>query len=116
MKISYENREFCSVRNTYAGDVGSETVFHYRQAGRMVWAEYSGGEILLGQLIANCDDDGNLDMRYQHINRRGELRTGKCRSTPEVLSDGRLRLHEKWEWRDDHRSCGESVIEEISVK
>jgi hypothetical protein len=114
MKISYENRKFCSVRNTEGGEVGADTVFHYHQKGRIVWAEYSGGEILRGQLIADCDDHGNLDMRYQHVNHRGELKTGKCRSTPELLGDGRLRLHERWEWTDGDRSSGESVIEEIS--
>lgn len=114
MKISYENRKFRIVRNTEGGEVGSETVFHYHQKGRTVWAEYSGGEIINGQLIANCDDDGNLDVRYQHINTGGELKTGKCRSTPEILNDGRLRLHEKWEWTGGDRSSGESVIEEIS--
>ena len=33
-------------------------------------------------------------MRYHQVNDRGELMTGVCRSTPEVLPDGRIRLHE----------------------
>ena len=113
MKISYENKKFRSVRNTESGEVGADTVFHYHQNGRIVWAEYSGDEILIGHLIANCDDDGSLEMRYQHVNTGGELKTGKCRSTPEVLSDGRLRLHERWQWTDRDGSFGESVIEEV---
>ena len=79
----------------------------------MVWAEYSGGEIARGQLIAICGDDGVLDMRYQHINMRGQLMTGICRSTPEILPDGRLRLHEQWQWTSGDRSSGESVIDEV---
>ena len=114
MKINYENRKFRLVRNTESGEVGSDTVFHYHQTDRIVWAEYSGGEILIGHLIANCDEDGNLDMRYQHVNRRCELKTGKCRSTPQVMNDGRLRLHEKWQWTDGDGASGESVIEEVS--
>ena len=114
MKINYDNVKFRSIRNSESGDVGAETVFHYHQKGRSVWAEYSGGDITFGQLIANCDDEGILDMRYQHINRRGELKTGTCRSTPEILSDGRLRLYEKWQWTCDDRSAGESVIEQIN--
>jgi hypothetical protein len=114
MKLNYDGRRFASVGNSPGGEVGKDTIFHYHQNGDVVWAEYSGGDIRSGQLIAICDDNGILDMRYQHINRRGELKTGKCRSTPEVLGDGRLRLHERWEWTCDDISSGESLIEEIS--
>jgi hypothetical protein len=52
-------------------------------------------------------------MRYQHVNARGELMTGQCRSTPEVLPDGRLRLRESWQWTSGDGTSGESVVEEI---
>lgn len=53
-------------------------------------------------------------MRYQHVNAEGELMTGICRSTPEVLADGRIRLHEKWRWTSGDLSSGESIIEEVT--
>lgn len=115
MKIDYDGRIFVSLQNAQGGEAGPDTIFRYHQNGGIAWAEYSGGEIVRGQLIANCDNDGVLDMRYQHINSRGELMTGICRSTPEVLPDGRIRLHEKWQWTSGDRSEGESVIEEIIV-
>lgn len=111
--INYDNRRFISVQNSASGEVGAETVFYYHQDGDVVWAEYSGGEIVRGSLIAKCDQAGNLDMRYQHLNRQGGLMTGKCLSTPEILPDGRIRLYEKWQWTSGDRSEGESVIEEI---
>ena len=114
MKINYNGRRFRSRTNSDTGDVGPETVFHYHQDDRTVWAEYSGGDIQKGFLIAACDEDGVLDMRYQHIDVNGELKTGKCRSTPQITDDGRLRLYEKWEWTCGDRSSGESVIEEIN--
>jgi hypothetical protein len=52
-------------------------------------------------------------MRYQHLNSGGELMTGKCRSTPDILPDGRLRLRELWQWTSGDFSRGESVIEEV---
>ena len=110
--IDYNHRRFRSLENSPTGEVSSETVFHYHQQGDIVWAEYSGGEIVRGQLIAKCDASGKLDMRYQHINKKGELMTGECHSTPEIMSDGRLRLHEKWQWTSGDLSSGESVIEE----
>jgi hypothetical protein len=111
--LNYDGRKFVSIANSGSGEVGAETVFHYHQQGDLVWAKYSGGEIVRGTLIAKCDEHGGLDMRYQHINLRGELMTGECYSTPEVLSDGRIRLHEKWQWTCGDLSTGESIIEEI---
>lgn len=112
-KINYDNRKFTSVANSDTGEVSAETVFDYHQKDDLVWAEYKGGAILFGNLIAKCDADGNLDMRYQHLNKDGALMTGICKSTPEILVDGRIRFHEKWQWTSGDFSKGESVIEEI---
>lgn len=73
-----------------------------------------GGAIVFGTLIAKCDKAGNLEMRYQQLNLDGNLMTGKCASTPEILADGRIRLHEKWQWTCGDFSEGESIIEEIT--
>lgn len=110
--INYNQRRFRSVSNAANGEVGAETIFQYQQAGDLVWAEYRGGAIVFGTLIAKADAQGCLDMRYQHLNAAGELMTGRCHSTPEVLPDGRLRLHERWQWTSGDGSTGESVIEE----
>ena len=113
MKINYDNRVFKSVSNTETGEVSAETRFYYRQENEIVWAEYSGGEIVRGGLIAKVAGDGSLEMRYQHLNKKGELMTGKCFSTPEILGNGKIRLHEKWLWTCGDLSAGESVVEEI---
>ncbi|PWV94527.1 hypothetical protein DFQ01_13092 [Paenibacillus cellulosilyticus] len=111
--IDYNERRFRTVSNTANGEVNDDTVFPYFQQGRTVWAEYSGGGILKGHLIAIVDDTGALDMRYHHHNEQGELMTGICKSTPELLSNGKLRMHEQWEWTCKDRSRGHSIIEEI---
>jgi len=64
-------------------------------------------------VIAKGLEDDSLDMRYQHINRKRELMTGVCRSTPEILPDGRIRLHETWQWTTGDLASGTSVLEEI---
>ena len=114
MKINYNDRTFRPVNNSEAGEAGADTLFRYYQDGSVVWADYSGGEIICGQLIALCDHEGRLDMRYQHINVRGELMTGVCKSMPEALPDGRIKLHEEWRWTSGDGSTGTSVVEEIS--
>src|SRR5688572_3073841 len=112
-KINYDNRFFAATENSASGEVSPATVFHYHQTDNLVWAEYKGGEIVFGSLIAKVGDEGNLEMRYQHLNKQGELMTGKCFSTPEITPDGRVRLHEKWQWTSGDFSSGESIIEEI---
>lgn len=111
--IDYNDRFFAPVSNTDNGEVGSSTVFHYRQVGGVVWATYQGGDIRFGTLIATVDEAGRLDVRYSHVNRGGGLMTGRCESTPEVLPDGRLRLHERWQWTSGDGSRGESIVEEV---
>ena len=112
--INYDNKRFRSIENSLEGEAGTDTIFEYHQSGDIVWAEYSGGRVVRGHLIATCDRNGSLDMRYHHINSDGKLMTGVCRSTPETLSDGRIRLYEEWQWTCGDMSSGSSILEEIS--
>lgn len=114
--LLYANKIFRSQSNTSNGEVSASTTFRYNQDAQnphIVWAEYSGGSITRGFLIATVQEDQSLDARYQHVNEDGELRTGMCRSVPEVLEDGRVRLNEKWKWTSGDGSSGESVVEEV---
>lgn len=67
----------------------------------------------MGQLIGIVDARGGIDMRYHQVNDQGVLMTGICQSRPEVLADGKIRLHESWQWTSGDRSRGHSIIEEI---
>jgi hypothetical protein len=109
--INYDGRIFRPVSNEN-GEVGADTVFVYRQTGRIVTSTYSGGSVQIGHLLGLVDDEGRIEMSYHQVNTAGELRTGVCRSIPEVLPDGRLRLHEEWRWTSGDGSSGRSVIEE----
>jgi hypothetical protein len=111
--LNYHNKQFRSVQNSKNGEVGSATVFNYQQAGNIVTATYSGGGIINGQLIACVHKDGVLEMRYHHINTQQQLMTGICTSTPKILPNGKIRLHEKWQWTSGDNSSGESIVEEI---
>lgn len=114
-RIDYDRRRFTSVANSANGEVSGATTFDYRQRGDIVWATYEGGGIAFGTLVATVVEDGALDMRYSHVNDAGDLRTGICRTTPELLPDGRLRLHEHWRWTSGDRSEGTSTLEEVVV-
>lgn len=113
MVINYNDRHFRAVVNDESGEVSAQTTFHYRQEGDILWATYRGGEIGLGTMTGTVTADGSLDFAYQHVNIRGEIMTGRCQSTPEVLSNGRIRLHESWQWTVGNCEKGTSIVEEI---
>ncbi len=111
--ISYNNKRFKAISNTENGETSLETIFVYHQHENILTATYSGGKILQGHLIGLVDGKGNIDMRYHQINSKGELMAGICKSTPEVLKNGKIRLHEVWQWTSGDLSSGTSTIEEI---
>ncbi len=110
--INYNNRIFKPIQNTANSETSGETVFIYKQEGNRVTSEYSGGKIKYGHLLGLVDENGCIDMRYHQVNVYGELMTGICTSTPEVLPNGKLRLHEQWKWTSGDESAGTSIIEE----
>jgi len=109
---NYDGKTFKPVSNSANGETSGDTVFHYRQAGNILTAAYNGGRIQSGHLIGLVDADGVIDMRYHQVNNAGELMTGRCRSVPERMDNGKIRLHETWEWTSGDRSSGQSIIEE----
>ena len=115
MTYDLDGKIFRSLSNTANGEVGADTLFHYRQTGDIVSADYSGGSIVVGHLIARVLADGRLDMRYHHLNASGEFMLGRCLSTPERLADGRLRFKEQWQWLSGDLSSGHSEIEEVAA-
>ncbi len=110
--IDYNNRQFRTVTNTENGEVSGETRFRYHQEGNLIWAEYAGGSVRKGSIIGTVDTLGQIDMVYQHLNTTGELRTGRCHSVPEIQENGKIRLHETWQWTSGDASSGTSIIEE----
>jgi hypothetical protein len=111
--MNYNKKRFRAISNTQNGDTSSETIFEYIQKGNVLSSDYSGGKILLGHLIGIVNEQGHINMRYHHINSEGELMTGICFSKPEMLPNGKVRLHEKWRWTSGDCSEGESILEEI---
>lgn len=110
--INYNNRTFVSTANSETGEVSSKTFFHYEQRNNILTADYSGGEIIEGRLIGVVNSDDTLQFRYSHVNISHQLRGGECFSTPEILSNGKIRLHENWQWHDHLQSKGNSIVEE----
>ena len=113
MKINYNNKQFSPVQNTENGETTVETVFKYEQYKNILTSMYSGGQIVSGHLIGLVDENGNIEMRYHQVNTKGELMTGICHSTPELMPNGKIRLYEDWKWTSGDKSSGKSILEEI---
>lgn len=111
---SLDGRIFADITDAHAGDVGADTRFEYHEAADgTLWARYLGGTVRLGFLIGTRSGD-RLDFRYSHVTTDGTTASGHCQSTMEVLDDGRLRLHETWEW-ESRDGSGTSTVEEIAA-
>lgn len=111
--MNYNNKTFRPINNSENGETSSETLFEYEQIGSILTSNYKGGKIKYGHLIGLVDVDGTIDMRYHQINENDELMTGICKSKPEILANGKIRLHESWQWTSGDFSKGNSILEEI---
>jgi hypothetical protein len=79
------------------GDCTASTVFTYRVSRDSVRATYEGGGVREGRLQAEARE-GVIAGHYGHVTDAGEARVGECEAIPELLADGRLRVHEAWRW------------------
>ena len=109
--VDYDGLRFVGVENYDVGDFTHDTVFDYHQVGDVVWGTYVGGGVQFGVFVAVVSGGGELEMCWSYISRRNQLRTGKCRSVPQELADGRLMLREHWVTEDGE--AGESAIVQI---
>lgn len=111
--INYDGKKFRAILNSENGEVSEDLIFEYRQIGDLLSCHYSGTQIRKGFLLGIVSPSGVIEMTYQQVNFQNELRTGKCISTPEVMKNGRICLHEVWEWTNGDLSSGYSLLEEI---
>lgn len=111
--MNYDKKLFKTIQNTENGETSEETIFEYKQEENILTSVYSGGQIKKGHLIGLVDEIGNIQMCYHQINKKDEIMTGICFSTPEILENGKIRLYETWEWTSGDNSKGKSILEEI---
>lgn len=58
--MNYHNKIFRPISNTVNGETSELTVFHYKQTGNILTAEYAGGQIQKGHLIGLVDEFGGM--------------------------------------------------------
>ena len=111
MARSLDGLVLAPVADQAPGQVGTRTRFTYHERDGVIWAEYSGGDVVRGHLVGTRDGD-RLDFRYVQLKRDGTTSSGHCVSSVGELSDGRVRLTESWEW-ESQQGSGTSVVEQV---
>lgn len=114
--IDYDGKRFRKVLESGTGgpaEPGDAPVAVYHQDGDLVWAEFRGGDVRRGSLAGTRDEAGTLVLSYSMVLSTGEVISGRSTNVPEVLDDGRLRLHETWVRHEPHAASGLSCIEEV---
>jgi len=104
-KIDFNNKTFLLLENSSEGKVNSETVFEYRQDGDLVTADYSGGGIRYGKIIAQLKKP-ELYMRYQCLTTANELKAGKAIAQIALTEECKIKLRLEWEWLDESGKKG----------
>jgi len=108
--FSLDGKKFVAQENTGSGEVSAQTLFEYHQKDTLIWATYSGGDIVYGQLLGSAVSGRSFISCYQHLNKLGVLMTGKCETRISKDAQDRLRLDEIWEWTSGDLSTGTSVV------
>ena len=104
-EFNFNNKTFFLIENSENGKVNSETIFKYKQEGNLVTADYYGGIIKYGKIIAHLKND-NLDMLYQCITTENELKSGKAIAEISLTKDNKMKLKLNWEWIGNKNESG----------
>lgn len=111
-KFNFNNKRFTLLKNSEKGQVNSETIFEYKQDENLVTADYFGGTVKYGKIIADLKDD-KLNMLYQCLTTDNELKAGKAIAQISLTEDGKMKLNLNWEWITNGNDKGESEYFEI---
>ena len=108
MTYDFNNKTFSLLENSKDGEVDRSTRFEYKQDGNLVTADYFGGSVLYGKIIALLKED-RLHMIYQCMTTNHELKAGKAIAEISLNHKKKIRLKLHWEWMD---GSGEKGISE----
>ncbi|WP_299251805.1 hypothetical protein [uncultured Aquimarina sp.] len=105
--LNFNNKKFHLLENSENGKVNTETVFEYKQDGNLVTADYSGGTIRYGKIIAHLNAN-QLFMLYQCLTNDNELKAGKAIADITFTKKEKIKLTLNWEWLNEESEKGTS--------
>ena len=111
--INFNNKKFALIENSKNGEVNSATIFEYKQEGDLVTADYYGGSIKYGKIIAHLRDE-KLEMLYQCLTNENLLKAGKAIAKIQLMKNEKIKLTLDWQWIAGDDASGQSEYLEIS--
>jgi hypothetical protein len=111
-KFDFNNKRFALIENSDNGQVNTETIFNYKQENNLVTADYFGGTITYGKIIAELKDN-ELNMLYQCLTTDNQLKAGKAIAQIGLTENGKIKLSLNWEWLTNGNDKGKSEYIEI---
>lgn len=111
-EFNLHNKQFALLQNSDTGEVNSDTIFKYQQKGNLVTADYVGGTITYGKIIAHLEGN-QLQMLYQCYTNTNELKAGQAVAIISKTADEKLQLNLNWEWLNGTKEKGESCYIEV---
>ena len=106
-QYDFNNKTFLLLENSENGQVNSETIFKYKQTDNLVTADYYGGTVRYGKIVAILSGN-QLDMLYQCITTDNELKAGKAIAQISLNQHHKIRLLLNWKWLTDTGKQGTS--------
>ncbi|MEA9412672.1 hypothetical protein [Flavobacterium sp. PL02] len=110
--FNFNNKKFALIQNSDNGQVNTETIFNYKQDDNLVTADYFGGTIRYGKIIAELKGD-ELNMLYQCLTTDNQLKAGKAIAKIELTENNKIKLSLNWEWLTNGNDKGKSEYIEI---
>jgi len=104
-EFNFNNKTFALLENSKNGKVNTETIFKYKQNSNLITADYFGGTIKYGKIIAHLRNN-KLDMLYQCITTENELKAGKAIANISLTKENKLKLKLNWEWLRNNNESG----------
>lgn len=108
--FNLNNRTFILMDNSKCGKVDDQTIFKYRQKNNLVTADYSGGSIQEGRIVAQFRNN-RLHMLYNCITSDNELKAGKAMADVTRSREGKLILSLNWAWLETSKTGRSTYIE-----
>jgi len=106
-EFNFNNKNFSLIENSENGSASSKTIFKYKQEGNLVTADYEGGGISYGKIIAKLEND-TLHMLYQCLTDEGGLKAGKAIAKVSLNTKNKIRLSLDWQWLGESGKKGTS--------
>lgn len=111
-KINLDDRKFIAIENN-KGLLSNETVFHYKQANEIITGTYKGGAIIEGSIVGKQTSNDTIELLFQCLTDKGELKTGQSQGKISVDQNGKLGLKFDWSWLNGDLSGGKSEYIEV---